>query len=319
MLQTGQDLSNLEVREEPVNTLRLLNHWDNLDGSVERGYAGDSLFYRNYGLTPDLTRIRDYARLLASIGINGIVVNNVNVYEEETRLISDRLPLVKTLAEIFRAYGIRVFLSINFAAPIQLAGLATADPLATEVKAWWRQKAAEIYREIPDFGGFLVKADSESRPGPFTYHRTQAEGANMLAEAVKDFGGLVLWRCFVYNCQQDWRDTSTDRAKAAYDHFKPLDGQFAENVVLQIKTGPMDFQVREPVSPLLGGMEETNQLLELQITRNTPANRYTFVIWYPNGRSTGVRYLCPGPDSFVKSSGRPLFQKKLTGIAGVAI
>ncbi|HHU51279.1 MAG TPA: alpha-glucuronidase [Firmicutes bacterium] len=320
LLQTGQDLSNLEVREEPVNTLRLLNHWDNLDGSVERGYAGDSLFYRNYGLTPDLTRIRDYARLLASIGINGIVVNNVNVYEEETRLISDRLPLVKTLAEIFRAYGIRVFLSINFAAPIQLAGLATADPLATEVKAWWRQKAAEIYREIPDFGGFLVKADSESRPGPFTYHRTQAEGANMLAEAVKDFGGLVLWRCFVYNCQQDWRDTSTDRAKAAYDHFKPLDGQFAENVVLQIKNGPMDFQVREPVSPLLGGMEETNQLLELQITQEYTGQQIHLCYLVPQWKEVlEFDTYARGPDSFVKKVvDGSLFQKKLTGIAGVA-
>ncbi|HEY8343680.1 MAG TPA: alpha-glucuronidase family glycosyl hydrolase [Bacillota bacterium] len=320
LLQTRQDLNNLEIREEPVTALRLLNHWDNLDGSVERGYAGDSLFYRNYELTPDLTRIRDYARLLASIGINGIVVNNVNVSQEETRLIGDRLPLVKTLAEIFRAYGIRVFLSINFAAPIQLAGLATADPLSAEVKAWWRQKAAEIYREIPDFGGFLVKADSEFRPGPFTSHRTQAEGANMLAEAVKDFGGLVLWRCFVYNCQQDWRDTLTDRAKAAYDHFKPLDGQFAENVVLQIKNGPMDFQVREPVSPLLGGMEETNQLLELQITQEYTGQQIHLCYLVPQWKEVlEFDTYARGPGSFVKKVvDGSLFQRKYNGIAGVA-
>jgi alpha-glucuronidase len=320
LLQTGQDLNDLQIREEPANPLRLINHWDNMDGVVERGYAGQSIFFANYELTPHLTRVRDYARLLASIGINGIAVNNVNVHQAETRLLSDQLPKVKTLAEIFRAYGIKVFLSVNFAAPLQLAGLATADPLDPEVKVWWQRKTAEIYREIPDFGGFLVKADSEHRPGPFTYHRTQAEGANMLAEAVRDFGGLVIWRCFVYNCQQDWRDTSTDRAKAAYEYFKPLDGQFAENVVLQIKNGPMDFQVREPVSPLLGGMEETNQLLELQITQEYTGQQVHLCYLVPQWKEVlEFDTYARGRGSFVKKVvDGSLFQRRFNGIAGVA-
>ena len=320
LLQTEQDLSDLEIREAPANPLRLINHWDNMDGVVERGYAGRSIFFENYELTPHLTRVRDYARLLASIGINGIAVNNVNVHQEETRLISDHLPKAKILAEIFRAYGIKVFLSVNFAAPMQLAGLTTADPLDSEVQAWWRRKAAEIYQEIPDFGGFLVKADSEHRPGPFTYHRTQAEGANMLAEAVKDFGGLVIWRCFVYNCQQDWRDTSTDRAKAAYEYFKPLDGQFAENVVLQIKNGPMDFQVREPVSPLLGGMEETNQLLELQITQEYTGQQVHLCYLVPQWKEAlEFDTYARGKGSFVKKvADGSLFQRRFNGISGVA-
>lgn len=171
------------------------------------------------------------------------------------------------MADIFRSYGIKTFLSINYASPIEIGGLPTADPLDPEVRRWWKETAKRIYQYIPDFGGFVVKADSEFRPGPFTYGRDHAEGANMLAEALVPFGGLVIWRCFVYNCQQDWRDRTTDRAKAAYDHFKPLDGQFREKVILQIKNGPMDFQVREPVSPLFGAMPNTNQMMEVQITQ----------------------------------------------------
>ncbi|KDE47544.1 hypothetical protein DI43_09040 [Geobacillus sp. CAMR12739] len=182
------------------------------------------------------------------------------------------------VADIFRTYGIKTFLSINYASPIEIGGLPTADPLDPEVRRWWKETAKRIYQYIPDFGGFVVKADSEFRPGPFTYGRDHAEGANVLAEALAPFGGLVIWRCFVYNCQQDWRDRTTDRAKAAYDHFKPLDGQFRENVILQIKNGPMDFQVREPVSPLFGAMPKTNQMMEVQITQEYTGQLKTFML-----------------------------------------
>lgn len=266
LLQMGEIRGGFQFTDVPKNALRMINHWDNLDGSVERGYAGRSIFFEDGELTRDLDRVRDYARLLASVGINGVAVNNVNVHAAATQLIASRIEMVKSLAAIFREYGIRLFLSINYASPLEF-GLHTADPLDTKVRAWWKDRVKEVYRHIPDLGGFLVKADSESRPGPFTYGRTQADGANMLGEALEPYGGVLIWRCFVYNCQQDWRDKKTDRARAAYDYFKPLDGQFKGNVILQIKNGPMDFQVREPVSPLFGGMEETNQILELQITQ----------------------------------------------------
>lgn len=268
LMQTGDLPSGLQILENPRNGLRMMNHWDNMDGSIERGYAGQSIFFKDNEFVRDHARIRDYARLMASVGINGVAINNVNVHKTETQLITSRfLPDVAEVAGIFRRYGIALFLSVNYASPIELGGLDTADPLDSRVRAWWKEKAAEIYGYIPDFGGFVVKADSEHRPGPFTYNRTHADGSNMLAEALEPYGGIVVWRCFVYNCLQDWRDRTTDRARAAYDHFKPLDGQFKQNVVLQIKNGPMDFQVREPVSPLLGAMPETNQMAEFQITQ----------------------------------------------------
>ena len=281
-LGTGQSLQGLNISERPVNVLRMVNQWDNMDGSIERGYAGASIFYENHRFTQNLERITDYARLLASTGINAISINNVNVHRVETGLITKEfLPDVAKVAEIFRSYGIKLFLSINYAAPLEIGGLSTADPLVPEVAAWWRERADEIYQAIPDFGGFLVKADSENRPGPFTYGRDHADGANMLAEALEPYGGLVIWRCFVYNCKQDWRDRKTDRARAAYDHFVPLDGRFKENVILQVKNGPIDFQVREPVSPLLGAMPATNQMIEFQITQE-----YT-------GQQRHVCYLVP--------------------------
>lgn len=267
-LQTGKNPGGLNIMEQPRNRLRMLNHWDNMDGSIERGYAGDSIFFHNHRFVTDDSRIRDYARLLASIGINGISINNVNVHLTETQLITPAfLPDVARVADIFRRYGITIYLSINYASPLTMGDLDTADPLDAGVRAWWKDRAKDIYSYIPDFGGFVVKADSEHRPGPFTYNRTHAEGANMLAEALQPYGGVVIWRCFVYNCMQDWRDRKTDRARSAYDHFKPLDGHFRNNVILQIKNGPMDFQVREAVSPLLGAMPETNQMLEFQITQ----------------------------------------------------
>ena len=319
LLQTRKKITVLNILENPLNELRLVNHWDNLDGSIERGYAGRSIFFEDNQLTDDKKRWHDYARLLASVGLNGLVINNVNVDREASKLIDERLPMVEELASIFRNYGLQIYLSINFAAPSECGDLDTADPLAAEVREWWQTKAEKIYGRIPDFGGFLVKADSEHRPGPFTYGRTHAEGANMLAAALKPYGGLLIWRCFVYNCQQDWRDYKTDRARAAYDNFMPLDGEFADNVLLQIKNGPMDFQVREPVSPLLGAMEKTNQILELQITQE-----YT-------GQQIDLCYLIPqwkeilDFDTFARGEGSEikkvvsgsLHQFDHSGIAGV--
>lgn len=282
LMQQCESVEALNIQEAPKYELRMINHWDNMDGSIERGYAGQSIFFRDNELLVDSPRVLDYARLMASIGINSIVINNVNVHRHETFLITQKLlPNVAQFAAIFRAYGIKLFLSVNYAATIELGEVDTADPLDERVLEWWKRKAAEVYAAIPDFGGFLVKADSENRPGPFTYGRDHADGANMLAMALQPFGGLVLWRCFVYDCHQDWRDRTTDRARAAYDHFKPLDGRFLDNVILQIKNGPMDFQVREPVSPLFGAMEKTNQVMEFQITQE-----YT-------GQQRHVCYLIP--------------------------
>ncbi|MCY9659883.1 alpha-glucuronidase family glycosyl hydrolase [Paenibacillus chondroitinus] len=282
LLLTGAALDCLDITEQPKYQLRMINHWDNMDGSIERGYAGRSFLFRNNEVLAGSQRIRDYARLMASIGINGIAINNVNVHKYETLLVTEPyLPLVAVVADVFREYGIRLFLSVNYASPLELGETTTADPLDESVAAWWKTTAENVYRYIPDFGGFVVKADSENRPGPFTYGRDHADGANMLAEALKPYGGLVMWRCFVYNCHQDWRDRLTDRARAAYDHFKPLDGRFMDNVVLQIKNGPMDFQVLEPVSPLFGAMERTNQIMEFQITQE-----YT-------GHQIDVCYLIP--------------------------
>ncbi len=321
LLQLETPLEKINLVNNPANMLRMINHWDNMDGTIERGYAGNSIFYANNGFIDDKTRVRDYARLLASIGINGIVINNVNVHYHETRLITKLyLPEVAKLADIFREYGITVFLSVNFASPVELGELPTADPLDVRVQNWWREKAEEIYSYIPDFGGFLVKADSEYRPGPFTYGRDHAEGANMLAKALEPFGGVVIWRCFVYNCKQDWRDRKTDRANAAYDTFMPLDGKFMDNVILQIKNGPMDFQVREPVSPLFGGLTKTNQMLELQITQEYTGQQkhicYLVPQWkeildfdtFAEGRGSTVREIIAGK----------IYPQKYGGIAAVS-
>lgn len=321
LMQSRNNLQHLDIVENPKNQLRMLNQWDNMDGSIERGYAGNSIFYKNNQFSDELNRIEDYARLLSSVGINGIAINNVNVHKVETNLITSiLLPKAAEVAAIFRAYGITTFLSVNYASTITIGNLSTADPLDPEVRQWWKEKAEEIYSYIPDFGGFLVKADSEHRPGPFTYGRNHADGANMLAEALQPFNGIVLWRCFVYNCLQDWRDRSTDRARAAYDHFKPLDGQFHSNVILQIKNGPMDFQVREGVSPLFGAMEKTNQMLEFQVTQE-----YT-------GQQKHLCYLVPqwkevlDFDTYAKGEGSEvkkvvdgsLFQYKYSGITAVS-
>ncbi|HAQ5735301.1 alpha-glucuronidase [Enterococcus lactis] len=256
------------VRSIPDQSIRMLNHWDNFDGTIERGYAGESIFFSNNQFRKDHETLREYARLLASIGMNAVSINNVNVRRKAKWLITEPyLGEIKQIADTFAAYGIRTFLSINFGAPISVGGLETADPLAEEVITFWQRTADTIYRIIPEFGGFVVKADSEGEPGPFLYGRDHNDGANMLARALQSYGGLVIWRCFVYDCSQDWRDRSIDRAKAAYDHFLELDGTFEENVLLQIKNGPIDFQVREPVNPLFGALKQTNHMLEFQVTQ----------------------------------------------------
>ena len=259
-------------RHAPRRDIRMLDHWDNIDvhpvmGQVERGYAGGSIFYDDGAVRADLGRVAAYARLLGSIGINGVGLNNVNVHRTEARLVTDLLPEVARLAEVFRPHGIAVHLSVSFAAPMTLGGLPTADPLDPAVRRWWDSTTAAVYAAIPDFGGYVVKADSEGQPGPFAYGRHHADGANLLARALKPHGGTVFWRAFVYNHRQDWRDRATDRARAAHDHFAPLDGAFDDNVVLQVKYGPMDFQTREPVSPVLAAMPRTRLAAEFQLTQ----------------------------------------------------
>ena len=278
------------IKSEPYYSLRLLNHWDNLDGSIERGYAGKSIFWDKdqAKLSKNNTqRLIEYARANASIGINGTVLNNVNASPKI--LTKPYLQEVKRIADILRPYGIRVYLSINFATPLALKQTKTADPLDKKVAEWWKKKAKEIYKLIPDFGGFLVKANSEGQPGPFDYNRSHADGANMLADALKPYGGIVMWRCFVYGAKHK----GEDRVKQAVSEFQPLDGQFRDNVILQTKNGPLDFQPREPYSPIFDQIQKTPNMVELQITQEylgqsrhlvylAPMWREFFVYVHPN-------------------------------------
>lgn len=255
--RTGKADGCLDIRQEPAYERRILNHWDNLDNTIERGYAGWSIWHWGEPVPEKL--IRDYARLNASVGINGCVLNNVNATPEMLR--RDYLERVAEIADIMRPYGVKTYLSVNFSSPAELGGLPTSDPLDPQVQEWWSAKAEEIYSLIPDFGGFLVKANSEGLPGPQDFGRTHADGANMMADAVKPFGGIIMWRAFVYAAN------SPDRANQAYEEFMPLDGQFRDNVIVQIKNGPVDFQPREPFSPLFGGMSKTAMMIEFQITQ----------------------------------------------------
>lgn len=290
---SGQAVESAVV-EVPRYSLRILNHWDNLDGTVERGYAGHSLWQWNELPDVESPRYREYARANASIGINGTVLNNVNA---SSKILSrDYLLKVAKLADIFRPYGIKVYLSVNFASPMQLDGLSTADPLDKDVAKWWKNKADEIYSLIPDFGGFLVKANSEGQPGPCDFGRSHADGANMLAGALKPHGGIVMWRAFVYS------PSDPDRAKQAYAEFEPLDGKFAPNVIVQIKNGPVDFQPREPYSPLFGAMPATKQMAEFQVTQE-----YL-------GHSNHIAYLAPMWKEFFDYV--PL--ESISAVAGVA-
>ena len=309
LIQTGQPIDPLDIAEKPRLDRRLLDHWDNLDGSIERGYAGRSFFW------PERVddRIRDYARANASIGINGAVINSVNANPQS--LTPPLLEKSAAIAAILRPYGIRVYLAANFAAPRMIGGLATNDPRDPAVARWWREKADEIYRLIPDFGGFVVKANSEGQPGPQDYGRTHADGANVLADALASHGGVVMWRAFVYNA-----DVDPDRVKRAYAEFVPLDGAFRPNVFVQVKNGPLDFQPREPFHPLFGAMPKTSLVAELQITQE-----YL-------GQSTHLVYLAPmwkeffDAETYAKGPGSPVATvldgsvegKRQTGIAGVA-
>ena len=285
---------DFQLTENPAYSIRILNHWDNLDRTVERGYAGQSLW--NWEELPGIlsNRYKEYARANASIGINGTVLNNVNASPQI--LSAEYLHKVKALADEFRPYGLRVYLSVNFASPMVLDSLPTADPLNKEVVRWWKNKVKEIYRLIPDFGGFLVKANSEGQPGPCDFNRTHAEGANMMAEALKPYKGIVMWRAFVYS------PSDADRAKQAYLEFKPLDGQFRDNVIVQVKNGPVDFQPREPYSPLFGAMQHTPLIAEFQITQE-----YL-------GHSNHLAYLAPMWKEFFKF----VPSTSLKAIAGVA-
>lgn len=318
-LSCGKKLSEINVEKTPSNPLRMMNHWDNMDGSIERGYSGQSFFFENKEIVVD-ERTRDYARFMASIGINGIVINNVNVKDAATYLITDRyFDKVKELSEVFADYGIKTYLSLNFAAPIELGGLEVCDPLDEKVIGWWKEKAKEVFGKLPHLGGFLVKADSEGRPGPFTYGRTQADGANMLGDVVAPYGGIIIWRCFVYNCTQDWRDYKTDRARAGYDYFKDFDGAYHDNVILQIKNGPMDFQIREPISPLIGGLTKTNQMLEVQIAQEYTGHQIDLCYLMPMFKEVlGFKTYCQKENDTVADvvSGRA-FGNKLAGMAAV--
>jgi alpha-glucuronidase len=260
-----RNLDDLNDFENPSAPIRWASQWDNLDGSIERGYAGRSIFFDSGAVRSDLTRADEYARLLASVGINACAINNVNA---DPRILSTEfLPQLVRVAGAFRPWGVKLALSVDLSSPATVGGLKTFDPLDSDVAEWWKKKVDEIYQRIPDFAGFVVKADSEGRSGPSQYGRTAADAGNVIARALKPHGGVLMYRAFVYNHHLDWRDLKADRAKAAYDYFHPLDGTFDDNVVLQIKYGPIDFQVREPASPLFGAMQHTNESIELQVTQ----------------------------------------------------
>lgn len=261
----GENITALDDVSQPPVWMRWVDEWDNLNGTIERGYAGASIFFENGGVRADLNRAGQYARLLASVGINGCTINNVNA---DLRILDDTfIPQLARIADVFRPWGVRLAVSVDLSSPKAAGGLDTFDPLDARVIEWWKKKVDAIYRQIPDFGGFVVKADSEGRAGPSSYGRTPADAANVIARALRPHGGVVFYRAFVYDHHLDWRNPKNDRARAAYDIFHPLDGKFDDNVIIQIKYGPIDFQAREPVSPLFGGLEKTNQGIELQITQ----------------------------------------------------
>jgi alpha-glucuronidase len=313
LMQTRQPISRLDISQKPRLQIRVLNHWDNLDGTIERGYAGRSLWdwgELSYKVDP---RLRVYARASASVGINGAVLNNVNA--DSKSLSAEYLQKTKAIADTFRPYGVRVYLSARFSSPIELDGLKTADPLDPEVSAWWKRKAEEIYRLIPDFGGFLVKANSEGQPGPRTYGRDHLDGANMLASALAPHGGVCIWRAFVYDAKPGY-----DRAAAAFEQLQSFDGRFASNVLLQVKNGAIDFQPREPFHPLFGAMPKTQMMLEAQVTQEYLGHSNHLVFLAPMWREVlDSDTHAKGPGSIVtKVLDGSLFGQRLTGMAGVA-
>jgi alpha-glucuronidase len=264
-IATKQPVADLDEIQTPSAPVRWINHWDNLNGTIERGYGGPSIFWEKGKVREDLSRVRDYARMLASVGINACSINNVNA---DTRVITpEYLPQIARIAAEFRRWGVRMAISVDFGSPKSLGGLDTFDPVDPKVAQWWMVKVNEIYNVIPDLAGFVIKADSEGRVGPSAYGRTHADAANVIARPLRMRGGLLFYRGFVYDHHMDWNDLKNDRARAAYDNFKDLDGKFEDNVLLQVKHGPIDFQVREPASPLFGALQRTREAIELQITQ----------------------------------------------------
>ncbi|ABF39966.1 Alpha-glucosiduronase [Candidatus Koribacter versatilis Ellin345] len=305
----GENLETLDEVQNPAAPLRWINQWDNLDGTIERGYAGPSIFFENGSVRADLTRAREYARLLASVGLNGCVVNNVNA---DPRILDDAfIPQLARIADAFRPYGVKLGVSVNLSMPKTVGGLDTFDPLDPRVQAWWAHKFDALYRAIPDFGGVVVKADSEGQLGPSAYGRTPVDAANVIARALRPHHGVVFYRAFVYNHHLDWKDPKADRARAAYDIFHPLDGRFDDNVIVQIKNGPIDFQVREPASPLFGGVKQTSKAIELQITQEYLGQQRHTVYLAPMWKQTlDFDMHVDGHDTPVKSL--------LRGVVGVA-
>jgi alpha-glucuronidase len=313
----GENLAALNEAQQPYAPIRWVDQWDNLDGRIERGYAGRSIFFEGGKVREDLSRARDYARLLASVGINGCAINNVNA--DPRVLESSFLPQVARVADAFRPWGVQIALAVDLSSPKVFGGLETFDPLDPRVIEWWRKKADEIYSLIPDFAGIVVKADSEGRAGPATYGRSPADAANLIAKALKPHGGLVFYRAFVYNHHLDWRELKNDRAKAAYDNFHPLDGKFEDNVVIQIKHGPIDFQVREPASPLFAGLRNTNEAIELQITQEYTGQQHHLCFLAPMWKEVLDFDLHAEGATRVKDlvAGRS-FQRPAGGFVGVA-
>jgi alpha-glucuronidase len=314
----GESITNINELQNPYAPIRWVNQWDNLDGRIERGYGGPSIFFADGKVRDDLNSAGEYARLLASIGVNGCTINNVNA--NPAALEPSFIAQVRRIADAFRPWGVQLAMSVDLSSPKVIGGLDTFDPLDPHVAEWWQKKADEIYRQIPDFAGFVVKADSEGRSGPSAYGRTHADAANVIARALRPHGGVVFYRAFVYNHHLDWHDLKNDRAKAAYDNFHPLDGEFDDNAIVQIKNGPIDFQVREPVSPLFAGLRHTNEAIELQITQEYTGQQKQLCFLVPmwkkvldfdmrvDGKSTPVKDLV---------SGR-VFHRPVGGFAGVA-
>ena len=317
-IATGQPIEALDERQAPYAPIRWVDEWDNLDGTIERGYGGKSILFENGHAAADLTRASDYARLLASVGINGCAVNNVNT---DRRLIApDFLPQLARVAQAFRPWGVRMAIAVDFSSPQTLGGLGTFDPLDPQVAAWWKDKFDAIYQAVPDLAGVVLKADSEGRLGPSSYGRTPADAANLIARALAPHGGLVFYRAFVYNHHLDWRDPKADRARAAYDIFHPLDGRFDPNVVVQIKNGPIDFQVREPVSPLLGGLARTSEAIELQITQEYTGQQRHLCFLAPMWKQVlDFDLQVRGPGTSVKAlAAGKTFHRPAGGFVGVA-
>lgn len=310
--QTKSALTNLSITQKPSYDIRILNHWDNLDGTIERGYAGHSLWKWEDLPNKISPRYEEYARANASVGINATVLNNVNASPNMLR--KDYLQKVKVLADIFRPYGIKVYLSVNFSSPKVLGGLENSDPLNKDVQEWWKDKASDIYKIIPDFGGFLVKANSEGQPGPQDYGRTHADGANMMADVLKPYGGMVMWRAFVYSPSKE------DRAKQAYLEFVPLDGKFRDNVIVQIKNGPVDFQPREAFNPLFGALKKTPEMVEFQITQEYLGQNNHLVFLAPLFKETldSDTYSDGKGSTIAKITDGTLRPAKLTAISAVA-